>query len=178
MRLINTKMNYLSKNSKTIYDFKVKDYKDNIVSLKKYEKYKAVIIVNVASYWGLTPQNYEELQYLYEKYESRGLMILGFPSNQFGNQEPKSNEEIQEFVKNKNVTFPIFGKIDVNGKNEDPLYTFMKDKKRGVISKSIAWNFTKFLCINGIPKERYGPKENPKSFENKISDYLNINDNI
>mgnify|MGYP001969583130 FL=1 len=178
MRLINAKINYLSKNSKTIYDFKVKDYKDNILSLKKYEKYKAVIIVNVASYWGLTPQNYEELQYLYEKYESRGLMILGFPSNQFGNQEPKSNEEIQEFVKNKNVTFPIFGKIDVNGKNEDPLYTFMKDKKRGVINKNITWNFTKFLCINGIPKERYGPRENPKSFENQIVDYLNRNDDL
>lgn len=178
MRIINSKINYQSKNNKTIYDFKVKDYTGNVVSLKKYEKYKAVIIVNVASYWGLTPQNYEELQYLYEKYESRGLMILGFPSNQFGNQEPKSNEEIQEFVKNKNVTFPVFGKIDVNGKNEDPLYTFIKDKKRGVISKNITWNFTKFLCINGIPKERYGPKENPKSFENKISDYLNINDNI
>ena len=105
-------------------------------------------------------------------------MILGFPSNQFGNQEPKSNEEIQEFVKNKNVTFPIFGKIDVNGKNEDPLYTFIKDKKRGVINKNITWNFTKFLCINGIPKERYGPRENPKSFENQIVDYLNRNDDL
>lgn len=105
-------------------------------------------------------------------------MILGFPSNQFGNQEPKSNEEIQEFVKNKNVTFPIYGKIDVNGKNEDPLYKFIKDKKRGAIGKNITWNFTKFLCINGIPKERYGPRENPKSFENQIIDYLDRNDDL
>ena len=105
-------------------------------------------------------------------------MILGFPSNQFGNQEPKSNEEIQKFIKNKNITFPVLGKIDVNGNNEDPLYSFLKDKKKGVIVKNITWNFTKFLCINGIPQERYGPKENPKSFENKIIDYLNRNDDL
>tara|TARA_B100001175_G_C19502002_1_gene638645 strand:+ start:1881 stop:2183 length:303 start_codon:yes stop_codon:yes gene_type:complete len=100
------------------------------------------------------------------------LIVLGFPSNQFGNQEPKSNKEIQEFVKNKNVTFPVFAKIDVNGSKEDPLYTYLKNKKRGFLSKDITWNYTKFLCIDGVPVKRYGPQENPKSFENDIKKYI------
>jgi glutathione peroxidase len=105
-------------------------------------------------------------------------MILGFPCNQFGNQEPKTNEEIQKFIRNKNVRFPIFGKIDVNGKNEDPLYSYLKNNIKGILGKNITWNFTKFLCIYGIPVERYGPKDNPKSFEKTIKDYLDRNDNI
>ena len=105
-----------------------------------------------------------------KKYED--LIVLGFPSNQFGNQEPKSNKEIQEFVKNKNVTFPVFAKIDVNGSKEDPLYTYLKNKKRGFLSKDITWNYTKFLCIDGVPVKRYGPQENPKSFENDIKKYI------
>lgn len=96
-------------------------------------------------------------------------MILGFPCNQFGNQEPKSNKEIQEFVKNKKITFPVFSKIEVNGKNEEPLYTYLKENKSSFLfGKDIKWNFTKFLCKDGIPIERFGPQENPLSFENKI----------
>ena len=157
-------------NSNNIYNYSVKNYKNESISLSKYDNYKAIIIVNVASNWGLAQQNYEELQYLYKKYED--LIVLGFPSNQFGNQEPKSNKEIQEFVKNKNVTFPVFAKIDVNGSKEDPLYTYLKNKKRGFLSKDITWNYTKFLCIDGVPVKRYGPQENPKSFENDIKKYI------
>ena len=100
-------------------------------------------------------------------------MILGFPCNQFGGQEPKSNIEIQEYIRRKNVTFPVLGKIDVNGKNEEPLYRFLKNKKSGLFSKDISWNFTKFLCVNGVPVERYGPQRNPLSFEDDIKRYLN-----
>lgn len=103
-------------------------------------------------------------------------MVIGFPSNQFGNQEPKSNEEIQKFISNKNVTFPVFRKIDVNGKDEDPVYSFLKKNKTGFIGKNITWNFTKFLCVDGIPVDRFGPRENPLSFETKIINYLNRND--
>lgn len=105
-------------------------------------------------------------------------MILGFPTNQFGNQEPKSNDEIQQFIKNKGVTFPVFGKIDVNGKNQSPLYDFLKNKKGGFFRKDISWNFTKFLCVDGIPINRFGPQENPKSFEKEIIKYLNRNDDL
>ena len=165
-------------NTNTIFDFSVKDYQNNLVSLQDFKDNKAVLVVNVASYWGLTNKNYEELNYLYDKYNKNGLMILGFPCNQFGNQEPKTNEEIQKFIRNKNVRFPIFGKIDVNGKNEDPLYSYLKNNIKGILGKNITWNFTKFLCIYGIPVERYGPKDNPKSFEKTIKDYLDRNDNI
>ena len=163
---------------KTLYDFSVKDYKNNLVSLSNYNESRVILVVNVASYWGLTNKNYEELQYLYDKYKSDGFMVLGFPSNQFGNQEPKSNEEIQKFISNKNVTFPVFGKIDVNGRKEDPVYSFLKTNQPGLIGKNITWNFTKFLCVDGIPVDRFGPRENPKSFENKIIDYLNRNDDL
>ncbi len=94
--------------------------------------------------------------------------ILAFPSGQFGDQEYKSSKEIKEFIKNKNVTFPVFGKIDVNGKNEHPIYTYLKSKKGGIIGKDISWNYTKFLCVNGIPVKRYGPQSNPLSFEKEI----------
>lgn len=94
--------------------------------------------------------------------------MLAFPSDQFGDQEYKSNDEIKEFIKNKNVTFPVFGKIDVNGKNEHPLYTFLKNKKPGAISKDIPWNYTKFLCDKGLPVKRFGPQSNPLSFEKEI----------
>ena len=100
-------------------------------------------------------------------------MILGFPCNQFGGQEPKSNSEIQNYLLKKNVTFPVFSKIDVNGTNEEPLYSFLKNKQKGFFSKDITWNFTKFLCINGIPVKRYGPQQNPLSFEKDIKNYLN-----
>lgn len=95
-------------------------------------------------------------------------MIFGFPCNQFGRQEPKSNKEIQEFIAKKNVKFPVFAKLDVNGNNEDPLFTYLKQKKGG----GITWNFTKFLCVDGIPVKRYGPRQNPLSFEDDIKKCL------
>jgi len=151
----------------SIFDYIVRDCNSKDVKLDIYKNYKNILIVNVASYWGLTNKNYEELEYLYKKYDN--LMILGFPCNQFGNQEPKTNKEIQEFVKNKNVTFPVFSKIDVNGNNEDPLYTYLKKNKSSFFGRDIKWNFTKFLCVDGIPVERFGPQRNPLSFEDKIN---------
>ena len=115
------------KNSKSIYDFTVKDIKGNDVSLKNYEG-KVLLIVNVASKCGLTPQ-YEGLEALYKQYKDQGFEILAFPCNQFLEQEPGTNEEILDFCSiNYNVTFPLFDKIDVNGKEESPLYTFLKSQ--------------------------------------------------
>ncbi|MBO7629875.1 MAG: glutathione peroxidase, partial [Bacteroidales bacterium] len=112
---------------KSIYDFTVKDIKGNDVSLADY-KGKVLLIVNVASKCGLTPQ-YEGLEALYQKYKDQGLEILAFPCNQFLEQEPGTNDEILDFCSvNYNVTFPLFDKIDVNGKEESPLYTFLKSK--------------------------------------------------
>ena len=167
MIIKNTNFNFPKKNYKNIFDYTVKDCNNKDINLNIYKNYKNILIVNVASYWGLTNKNYQELELLYKKYDN--LMVLGFPCNQFGNQEPKSNKEIQEFVKNKKITFPVFSKIDVNGKNEEPLYTYLKESKSSFFfGKDIKWNFTKFLCKDGIPIERFGPQENPFSFENKI----------
>ena len=99
-------------------------------------------------------------------------MILGFPCNQFGNQERDSNEKIQDFVKKKEIKFPVFSKIDVNGKNQIPLYRYLKSQKKDFFSEDIKWNFTKFLCVNGIPIKRYGPQINPLSIENDIIQIL------
>ena len=116
-----------SKKFKNIYDITVKDIKGNDVSLANY-KGKVLLIVNVASKCGLTPQ-YEGLETLYQKYKDQGVEILAFPCNQFLEQEPGSNDEIMNFCSvNYNITFPLFDKIDVNGKNESPLYKFLKAK--------------------------------------------------
>ena len=149
-----------------IFDFVVKDLDNKDVYLSEYKNMNPLLIVNVASLWGLAKRNYEELEILYKRYPKLG--ILAFPSDQFGDQEYKSSKEIKEFIKNKNVTFPVFGKIDVNGKNEHPIYTYLKSKKGGIIGKDISWNYTKFLCVNGIPVKRYGPQSNPLSFEKEI----------
>ena len=156
-------------NNKTIYDFKVKDIKGNDVSLSKY-KGKVLLIVNVASKCGFTSQ-YEDLENLYSKHKDKDFMILGFPSNQFANQEPGTNKEIAEFCRlTYGVEFDMFSKIDVNGENESPLYTFLKDKQPGILgSKNIKWNFTKFLVDkNGNVVDRFGSTTNPKSIEDDI----------
>jgi glutathione peroxidase len=116
----------------------------------------------------LTAQNYAELQTLYEKYNSRGLEILAFPCNQFGKQEPGSNAEVQEFARNRGATFPVLGKLEVNGPGEDPLYSYLKSKKGGLLGSAIKWNFSKFLCTNGVPVKRYAPTDSPLSFEKDI----------
>ena len=156
-----------------ITDFVVKDINLVDIDLSIYGE-KTLLIVNVASECGLT-FHYEGLQELYNEYNSQGLEILAFPCNQFGAQEPGTNDEIKLFCTEKyNVTFPIFNKIDVNGPNEDPLYTFLKSSKRGFLGyKPIEWNFAKFLINgNGDVIKRYLPSTKPKKIEKKIAKLL------
>lgn len=139
-------------------------------------KGKVVLVVNVASKCGFTPQ-YEGLQELYEKYEKQGLVILGFPSNQFRKQEPGTHEEIQNFCKvNYGVTFPLFEKIEVNGNGTHPLYKFLKQEVTGFFgTESIKWNFTKFLIdAKGNVLERYGSATEPLSIEKDIKILLDM----
>ncbi|CUM66822.1 uncharacterized protein PRCAT00004506001 [Priceomyces carsonii] len=137
-------------------------------------KGKVVLIVNVASKCGFTPQ-YKELEEVYKKYEDKGFTIIGFPCNQFGGQEPGSAEEIESFCKlNYGVTFPILKKIDVNGSKADPVYEFLKGKKSGLLGLNrIKWNFEKFLIDKeGNVIERYSSLTKPKSLEPKIEELL------
>lgn len=156
----------------TIYDFSVKMPNGTEQSLKDYEG-KTLLIVNTASKCGFTPQ-FAGLQELYLKYKDQGLEVLGFPCSQFHNQEFDNIEETTEFCQvNYGVTFPIFAKIDVNGENEDPLYTFLKSQKNGVLSKNIKWNFTKFLVDkSGQVVERYAPTTEPEKIEKDIATLL------
>lgn len=152
----------------TVYDFTVKMTNGKQKSLKEFEG-KPVLIVNTASKCGLTPQ-FEGLQELYNKHKERGFEILGFPCDQFNNQEFENIEETTEFCQlNYGVTFPIFAKIDVNGENADPLFTFLKEQKKGVLLKNIKWNFTKFLVDSqGRVVERYAPTTVPSKIENDL----------
>jgi glutathione peroxidase len=161
-------------NKMSIYEYNVKDINENEVSMSKYEN-KVLLIVNVASKCGFTGQ-YEGLENLYKKYKDENFMILGFPSNQFSNQEPGSNKEIQEFCRlTYGVEFDMFAKIDVNGKNEIPLYTYLKKEAPGILgSESIKWNFTKFLVSkDGKVVNRFGSTTKPKDIEDDIKKLLN-----
>ncbi|MED4531392.1 glutathione peroxidase [Metabacillus fastidiosus] len=151
-----------------IYNFDVKMTNGEMKSLKDYEG-KILLIVNTASKCGLTPQ-FKGLQELYNTYREKGVEILGFPCSQFNNQEFSNIEETTEFCQlNYGVTFPILAKIDVNGDNADPLFKFLKEKKKGTLSKSIKWNFTKFLVNqNGEVIERYAPTTSPEKIEEDI----------
>jgi glutathione peroxidase len=156
----------------SIYDFSVKLPNGEEKSLREYEG-KTLLIVNTASKCGLTPQ-FEGLQKLYDKYKDKGFVVLGFPCDQFNNQEFDNIAETMEFCQmNYGVTFPMFAKIDVNGKNEHPLFTYLKEQKSGVLGKAIKWNFTKFL-INSSGKvvERYAPTTEPEKLEEDIKKYL------
>lgn len=155
-----------------IYDFQVKDAKGNLVNLSDY-KGKTLLIVNTATGCGFTPQ-YKGLQALYDKYQAKGFEILDFPCNQFGHQAPGSEDEIHQFCEiNYKTTFRLFAKIDVNGKNESPLYTYLKGQKGGFLSKRIKWNFTKFLVDKtGKVVERFAPTATPESIEDKITHIL------
>ena len=152
----------------TIYSFTAKQISGKEISLDSY-KGKVVIVVNTASKCGFTPQ-YAALEALYKKYKDQGLVILGFPCNQFGNQEPGTEKKIsQGCLVNYGVSFPMFSKIEVNGKNTHPLYVFLKDKLPGFLGKSIKWNFTKFLIDkNGVPFKRFAPSKNPMTMEKHI----------
>ena len=159
----------------TFYTYKATDIKGVEHTMSEY-KGKVILVVNVASKCGFTPQ-YEGLQELYEQYEKEGLVILGFPSNQFKEQEPGTNAEIQNFCKvNYGVTFPLFEKIDVNGEHAHPLYVFLKKEATGFLgSESIKWNFTKFLVdTKGKVLERYGSTTKPESIEDDIKALLDL----
>ncbi len=152
----------------TIYDFKVRNAKGEEVSMADY-KGKVLLIVNTATGCGFTPQ-YEGLQKLYDKYKDMGLEILDFPCNQFGHQAPGTEEEIQEFCTLKyKTTFPLFAKVEVNGKNEEPLFRYLKSQEGGFLGDDIKWNFTKFLVTrDGIVVGRYAPITKPENIEGDI----------
>jgi glutathione peroxidase len=157
----------------SIYDFSARALDGASAPLSVY-KGKTLLIVNVASKCGLTPQ-YEGLEALYRKFAPKGLVVLGFPSNQFGHQEPGDSTEIRHFCStNFDVTFPLFAKIEVNGSDADPLYKFLKREARGVFgTERIKWNFTKFLVDSqGRVRKRYAPTAKPSSIENAISALL------
>lgn len=158
-----------------IYDFTVTTATGEEKSLADY-KGKVLVIVNVASKCGLTPQ-YKGLQALYDKYKEQGLEIIGFPCNQFLGQEPGSNEEIQEFCQmNYGVSFPVFAKIDVNGANAHPLYKYLTKETSGILGSAIKWNFTKFLIDReGNIVKRYAPKTEPEEMTEKIEKLLHTN---
>ncbi|RDX73883.1 hypothetical protein CR513_46439, partial [Mucuna pruriens] len=173
---------------KTIYDFTVKDIDNKDVALSKF-KGKVLLIVNVASRWyalctlrgryvpqyvGLTSSNYSELSRLYEKYKNQGLEILAFPCNQFGMQEPGSNQEIKQFACTRyKAEFPIFDKVDVNGPFTAPVYQFLKSSAGGFLGDLIKWNFEKFLVDkNGKVIERYPPTTSPFQIEKDIQRLL------
>ena len=156
----------------SIYDFTMEDVDGNMIPLSDY-KGKVLLIVNTATGCGFTPQ-YEGLQDLYEKYQEQGLEILDFPCNQFGGQAPGSDEEIVDFCQSRyGVTFKQFSKIEVNGENESPLYTFLKEQQGGMLGSKIKWNFTKFLVDRqGVVRERYAPVDKPEKLESKIKELL------
>jgi len=157
----------------SIYDFSAKTLDGKTVSLSDF-KGNAMLIVNTASKCGFTPQ-YAGLESLYEKLREKGLKILGFPCNQFGQQEPGSEEEIGAFCRmNYGVSFPMFAKIDVNGPNTHPLYEFLKGEQPGVLgTKNIKWNFTKFLVDrNGKVVDRFAPMTKPEEIEKSIATVL------
>ena len=160
-------------NADSIYAFTVKNAQNEAVELRAF-KGKVLLIVNVASKCGFTPQ-YEGLEALYRKFGARGLAVLGFPCNQFGGQEPGENAEIQNFCRvNYGVTFPVFARIEVNGRNEDPLYGYLKRRAPGILgTEAIKWNFTKFLVgRNGDVLQRYAPQTEPGTLYEDISKAL------
>lgn len=155
------------------YDFKATSLQGKEISMDSY-KGKVVIVVNTASKCGLTPQ-YEGLEKLYKEYKDKGLVILGFPCNQFAGQEPGSEKDISEgCLINYGVSFPIFSKIDVNGDNAHPLYKYLKSElKGGILGSSIKWNFAKFMLDkNGKPYKRFSPTTTPDKLRADIEKLL------
>jgi glutathione peroxidase len=153
----------------SVYDFQAKSIDGNNVPMAAY-KGQVLLVVNVASQCGFTPQ-YAGLEQLYEKYKGEGFAILGFPSNQFGGQEPGTESEIKSFCEtNYGVTFPLFSKIDVNGPNAHPLYNYLKESKPGILgTERIKWNFTKFLIDRqGHVLKRYAPQEKPEKLDKDV----------
>lgn len=157
------------RNNMTLYDISVKQRDGKEISLKEYEG-KVLLIVNTATGCGFTPQ-YSGLQQLYTKYKDKGFEILDFPCNQFLNQAPGTDEQIHTFCTGRfGITFPQFAKINVNGKDESPLYTYLKEKKGGTLGSKIKWNFTKFLVgKDGTVLERFAPTDTPEQIDAHIA---------
>jgi glutathione peroxidase len=157
----------------SIYDFKFNNAQNEEVLMSDY-KGKVLLIVNTASKCGLTGQ-YEGLEKMYEDLKEDGLEVLGFPCNQFGAQEPGTNTEIQEFCQMKfGIKFPVFDKVDVNGDTAHPLYKYLKSEAPGLLgSKSIKWNFTKFLVDkDGKVLKRFAPTDKPENIQKEIKKLL------
>lgn len=150
------------------YSLKAKTPGGAPLQMKDFEG-KVVLIVNTATRCGLAPQ-FEGLEALHQKYKNKGLVVLGFPCDQFKNQEPETNETMEEACRiNHGVTFQLTGKIDVNGREEHPIFAWLKNKKKGFFGKKIRWNFTKFLIDKkGVPIKRYAPIIRPEKIEKDI----------
>ena len=156
----------------SFYDYSAKLNDGSARKLSQY-KGKVLLVVNTASQCGFTPQ-YKGLQELYATYKDRGFAVLAFPCDQFGHQEPGSDEEIASFCETSyGVDFPLFSKIEVNGDNAHPLYKFLKSEKGGLLGDAIKWNFTKFLIDrDGKVVRRYAPTDKPASLEKDIEALL------
>jgi glutathione peroxidase len=158
--------------SQNFFEFTAVSLQGKTISMETY-KGKTVLIVNTASKCGLTPQ-FKGLEELYQKYKQKGLVVLGFPCNQFANQEPGDGNSISEVCSvNYGVTFQMFSKIDVNGPDAHPLYKFLKKKLPGFLTSNIKWNFTKFLVdANGNPIKRFAPTDSPEKIDKYVSRLL------
>lgn len=156
----------------SFYDFSAKSLQGKEISMSEY-KGKTVLVVNTASKCGLTPQ-FEGLEKLYQKYKSKGFVILGFPCNQFAGQEPGDEKSIAEgCVLNYGVTFQMFSKIDVNGETAHPLYKYLKSELGSLFGSKIKWNFTKFLVdADGKPVKRFSPTAKPEEIDNYLGKVL------
>ena len=156
----------------TIYDFSAERMDGGLQAFSDYQD-KVLLIVNTASKCGFTPQ-FEGLESLYQEYQDQGLVVIGFPCNQFGNQDPGSNDEIGAFCqKNYGVSFPMMAKTEVNGADAHPIYQWLKNQKGGLLTDGIKWNFTKFLIDRkGQVIERYAPTTKPGAIKNDIEQAL------
>jgi len=155
------------------YQFSALSLQGKEIKMENY-KGKTVLVVNTASKCGLTPQ-FEGLEKLYQKYEEKGLIILGFPCNQFAGQEPGDEKSISEgCMINYGVSFPMFSKIEVNGGNAHPIYKYLKKELRGLFNSNIKWNFTKFLIdSDGKPVKRFAPITRPDKIDKYLASILN-----
>jgi glutathione peroxidase len=155
-----------------IYDFRAKSLAGEEIPLQRFEG-QVLLIVNTASACGFTPQ-YKGLETLYQELAPRGFSVLGFPCNQFGNQEPGDAKQIEQFcASNFGITFPMFAKIDVNGGNAHPLFDYLKSQKAGLLGPSIKWNFTKFLVDrSGKVVARHAPTAKPEGLAREIEALL------
>ncbi len=158
----------------TIYDFKALTTNGKELDFDQFRG-KVLLIVNTASKCGFTPQ-FAGLEELNQRYKDQGLVVIGFPCNQFASQDPGSDEEISNFCQiNYGVTFQMMKKIDVNGKNADPIFQFLKDRSKNIFSDDIKWNFTKFLVASdGVTVRRYAPTVKPNRMRKDIEEMLMV----